>query len=117
MAYPHRLNWGGLFLAASLFLVPAQGFAAAAHAKSTGPNAARKIYQTTNVLTAHFTFSPDQWRAMEPTRTEGGGRRGGGLGGPGGPNLTGRAGSRNGLSAVRGIEFNYVHAYGRWNKD
>jgi spore coat protein H len=30
--------------------------------------------------------------------------------GPGGPNLTGPAGGRNGLSAVRGIEFNYVLA-------
>jgi spore coat protein H len=38
---------------------------------------------------------------------------GGGPGGPGGPggfNLQGRAGGRNGLSAARGIVFDYVHA-------
>ena len=110
MAHGYGLNWGGLLMAAGLLLAPARVFPATKPVKATGPGAASKIYQTTNVLTAHFTFSPEQWRAMEPTRTDGGGRMGGGLGGPGGPNLTGRTGGRNGLAAVRGIEFNYVHA-------
>ncbi len=110
MAHADGLNWGGIFMAAGLLLAPAGDFAAAALGKSTGPATVSKLYQNTNVLTAHFTFSPDEWRAMEPTRTESGGRMAGGLGGPGGPNLTGRTGGRNGLAAVRGLEFNYVHA-------
>ncbi|MFM7816050.1 MAG: CotH kinase family protein, partial [Verrucomicrobiota bacterium] len=40
----------------------------------------------------------------------GGGPRPGGPGGPGGFSLQGREGGRNGLSAARGIVFDYVHA-------
>jgi spore coat protein H len=68
-----------------------------------------QLYQLTNVWTAHFTFTIDQWHDMEPSVT------GNGNGNPlkpglGGPNLTGPIGGRNGLAAARGIQFNYVQA-------
>lgn len=70
---------------------------------------AAQLYQLTNVWTAHFTFSPEQWNAMEPSRPERS-RPNRLEGGPGGPNLTGPSGGRNGLAAVRGLEFHYVQA-------
>lgn len=47
-----------------------------------------RLYRLTNVWTAHLTFAPDQWEAMEPKGgfgPFGGGGPGPGPGGPGGP--------------------------------
>jgi spore coat protein CotH len=46
------------------------------------PKSAAELYQPTKVYSAHFTFTPDQWEAMEP---KGGGPGFFGRGGPGGP--------------------------------
>ena len=65
-----------------------------------------ELYQATNVWTVHFTFTSEEWKAMEPTQTGGGWMQGG----PGGMRLLGPEGGRNGLAAARGLEFEYVHA-------
>jgi spore coat protein H len=81
-----------------------------AGAKST-PNAltADQFFQLTNVWTAHFTFTIDEWRAMNPTvKPFGGGNPT--RPGRGGPNLTGPVGGRNGLAAARGVVFKYGQA-------
>jgi hypothetical protein len=65
-----------------------------------------ELFQPTKVWTAHLTFTPEQWKAMEPTR------------GPSGPSnrysggewLQGPAGGRNGWGAVNGVVFHYAHA-------
>ena len=44
-----------------------------------------EIYQTTNLLTAHFHFEPDQWEKMTPVEPSGGMFGGPGGRGPGGP--------------------------------
>lgn len=52
------------------------------------PAKSSELYQVTNVWTVHFTFTPEQWEAMEPKGGGGfpGGPRGPGRpGGPGGP--------------------------------
>ena len=65
-----------------------------------------ELFNLTHVWTVHLSFTPEQWRAMEPK--ESGAARGGF--GQGGPRLLGPEGGRNGLSAARGIEFDYVQA-------
>jgi len=52
---------------------------------------------------AHFTFTAEQWAAMQPRY----GANGGGWGFGGG--LVGPEGGRNGVAARQGIEFAYVH--------
>ena len=69
-----------------------------------------ELYGATNVWTAHFTFTKDQWKAMEPSQTGGRGAGGRGPGEAGGIRLLGPEGGRNGLAAARGLEFDYVHA-------
>ncbi len=86
------------------------GFAAEAASAKESKRAAEaassgSLYATTNLLEAHFRFTPEQWKGLEPTR------RNGQMGfGAGGFNLQGKDGGRNGLSAAQGIEFHYVHA-------
>lgn len=65
-----------------------------------------QFFQIDKVWPVHLTFSADQWAAMQPRYSGGGGGFGGGFGG----NLQGPEGARNGVSASRGIEFTYVHA-------
>ncbi len=77
-------------------------FVEAAPAK---PAPSALLYATTNVLSAHFKFTPEQWKGLEPTR-----RNNQTAFGAGGFNLQGKDGGRNGLSAAQGIEFHYVHA-------
>jgi hypothetical protein len=64
------------------------GLAATAAAPVTGgaPEKAADLFQEDKVWRVHFTFTPDQWEAMEP-KGGGFGRFGGGpgRGGPGGP--------------------------------
>jgi hypothetical protein len=60
------------------------------------------FFQPTRVWTAHLTFTNEQWNAMQPAQGARGAIRGGGMQGP--------PGSRNGVTAMQGIEFNYVHA-------
>lgn len=67
------------------------------------------LYKATNVWTAHFTFTPEEWKEMKPTQTAGVGRRQDGPG-AGGMNLLGPEGGRNGLAAARGFQFEYVRA-------
>lgn len=67
------------------------GFCTLANAAGPGPDSkefkAADLFQTTNVWTAHFKFTADQWEAMEPEGGGGffGGGPGGGPRGPGGP--------------------------------
>jgi len=63
-----------------------------------------ELFTLTNIWNVHLTFTPTQWDAIEPKQN--GGMRFGG----GGPRLLGPEGGRNGLSAARGIEFDYVKA-------
>ena len=80
--------------------------ASAKESKRAGsPSSSGALYATTNVLSAHFKFTPEHWKGLEPTRRENP------MGfGAGGFNLQGKEGGRNGLSAAQGIEFHYVHA-------
>lgn len=78
----------------------------AAPAWSALPNNSDELFNLTNIWTIHLSFTPQQWRALEPRQTEVERR---GFGG-GGPRLLGPEGGRNGLSAARGIEFEYVQA-------
>jgi spore coat protein CotH len=82
----------------------AVGFVAAFHTRAAGI-ASGELFNLTNVWTIHLTFTPEQWSALEPKRSDVERR---GFGG-GGPRLLGPEGGRNGLSAARGIEFEYVH--------
>jgi len=81
-------------------------FIAAIHARGATAIHADALFNLTNVWTVHLTFTPTQWSALEPKRADVERR---GFGG-GGPRLLGPEGGRNGLSAARGIEFEYVHA-------
>src|SRR5512140_3657785 len=66
---------------------------------------AQGLFQPARVSTVHLTFSPEQWRALEPARKGFGGIN------PGhGEGLQGPPGKRNGLASAMGIEFNTVHA-------
>src|SRR3954468_16546333 len=77
----------------------------AAHGKEPQPTTA-DLFTLTNIWTVHLKFTPEQWSAIEPKQSEGDGMRFG----QGGPRLLGAEGGRNGLSAARGIEFDYVKA-------
>ena len=77
----------------------------AAHAKDPQLTNA-DLFTLTNVWTVHLTFTPEQWKAIEPKQSGRDGMRFG----PDGPMLLGQEGGRNGLSAARGIEFDYVKA-------
>jgi spore coat protein H len=64
-----------------------------------------QLFQRTRVWDAHLLFTPEQWKAIEPTRIPPTGV------GRDGEWLQGREGSRNGWRTAQfGIEFNYVHA-------
>ncbi|HEY0456375.1 MAG TPA: CotH kinase family protein, partial [Verrucomicrobiae bacterium] len=80
---------------------------AASNIRLQPPVTSSAFFQLTNIWTAHFTFEREQWRAMQATEEDGAGPRGWGQNGP---NLIGRPGTRNGLSSVRGVVFNYAHA-------
>lgn len=60
------------------------------------------FFQPTRVWTAHLSFTEEQWNAMQPVQGSRGAIRGGGMQGP--------LGARNGVTAMQGIEFDYVHA-------
>src|SRR4051812_41976339 len=79
--------------------------ALAGHAKDSLPKK-NELFTLTNIWTVHLMFAPEQWRAIEPKQSERDGMRFG----QGGPRLLGPEGGRNGLSAARGIEFDYVKA-------
>ncbi|MEO8482289.1 MAG: CotH kinase family protein [Acidobacteriota bacterium] len=64
---------------------------------------AADFLSATRLWTAQFTFTPEQWAAMQPRYGAGGGG-GFGVGG-----LVGPEGGRNGVAARQGIEFTYVH--------
>ena len=91
----HPLLW---LLVAPLFLS-----AAAAPAAALTQD---ELFNLTNVWMVHLTFPPEQWKAIEPKQS-GAGR---GMFGQGSPRLLGREGGRNGVSAARGLEFDYVKA-------
>jgi spore coat protein H len=63
-----------------------------------------KIFDPTKVWDIHLTFTPDQWRAMEPVQGQRPPRR------QNGSFLQGPEGGRNGIAAAFGIEFNYARA-------
>jgi hypothetical protein len=99
-----------LCLVGVLLLIPSGLFAAPAEpARGSAPTKAADLYQTDKVWTVHFTFTPEQWEAMEPKgggfgRFGGGPGRGGpggpGGGGPGGPGGPGGFGPGNFLAPV-----------------
>src|SRR5580765_7849798 len=60
------------------------------------------FFQPTRVWTAQLSFTADEWNAMQPVQ----GARSAGRG----PGMQGPPGARNGVTAMQGIEFNYVHA-------
>jgi spore coat protein H len=65
------------------------------------------LFQATKVWDAHLTFTPDQWKGLEPRQfaATGTGAR------PDGETwLLARDGLRNGWTTAKGLEFNYVHA-------
>jgi spore coat protein H len=64
------------------------------------------IFQTTNIWTVHLTFTPEQWKAMEPEEQPGSQRRFSGSG----SFLQGPEGGRNGIIAAFGVSFDYVRA-------
>ena len=78
---------------------------ATAQAKPKADPAAA-LLRTTNVWNTHFSFTTEQWKELEPKQREV--ERP--AFGPGGMNLQGREGGRNGLSAAQGIEFGYAQA-------
>jgi hypothetical protein len=80
---------------------------------ATLPDSPAEFYVATNVWTVHLRFTPEQWAAMEPAQSEGGGGfRPPGQGGDDGRDsfLQGAPGKRNGLASAMGWEFKYVHA-------
>lgn len=70
-------------IVAALALCSGTVFIHAAEAPKKSGLKTGELYQATNVWTAHFTFTAEQWKAMEPAQTGGGGRMQGGPGGPG----------------------------------
>jgi len=78
--------------------VPSQ----APHATSVATDA---FFSATKLHTAHLTFTPDQWAAMQPK-----GGIGGFFGGGFGGGFLGAEGSRNGVAARAGVVFDYAHA-------
>lgn len=66
--------------------------------------AASEIFDPAAIWAIHLRFAPDQWLAMDPKQTPPPRRRFGGNW------LQGPEGSRNGLSAAQGINFEYVPA-------
>jgi spore coat protein CotH len=62
----------------------------------------KDVFQQNQVWTAHLIFSAENWNALQPRYGAGSGYGFGGFLGP--------DGGRNGVSARRGIEFDYVHA-------
>jgi len=62
------------------------------------------LFQPAKVWNVHLTFTPDQWRGLEPART---GNQGMSFGR--GEWLQGAPGKRNGLASAMGIEFKSVH--------
>ena len=66
-----------------------------------------QLFERTKVWNAHLTFTPEQWKAIEPAKIAPTGVKQG----TGGEWLQGREGSRNGWRTAQfGLEFNYVHA-------
>jgi len=66
-----------------------------------------QLFQRTKVWTAHLTFTPEQWKGLEPSPVPPNPNRQG----SGGEWLQGNAGLRNGWrTSQMGYEFNYVHA-------
>jgi spore coat protein H len=84
----------------------AAGLLAGVHVRGSVPMGSDDLFNLTNIWTIHLTFTPEQWNALEPKHSDVERR---GFGG-GGPRLLGPEGGRNGLSAARGIEFEYAHA-------
>ena len=64
------------------------------------------IFRGTNILTVRLTFTPEQWKAMEPRQ----GPRPARPPGATGFSLQGPEGGRNGMMAAFGLIFDYVHA-------
>ena len=70
-----------------------------------GPQADGDFFSPTTLHTAHLTFTPDQWAAMQPQQGFG---AGGGFGFRDG--LQGPEGARNGVAARQGVVFEYARA-------
>src|SRR4051812_11610762 len=70
----------------------------------TGTCLAQGLFQPTKVWDVHLTFSPEQYRGLQPTPG------GGGVNFGHGEWLQGKPGKRNGLASAMGVEFKNVHA-------
>ena len=86
---------------------PTLALAAFAHRRPASEvNRAADLFSTTNFWTVHLRFAPGQWAAIEPRQIEPLEQQRG----PGSRfELRNPAARRNGLSGVRGIEFDWVH--------
>src|SRR3954462_7416933 len=92
------------------FLLTGRPSADQAQAKPTVLSTSDDLFQIGKVWDIHLTFTADSWKALKPvpsrmfeaSHTDG---------------FLGPEGKRNGISALRGIDFKYVHAsfdlYGR----
>lgn len=67
---------------------------------------AAEVFRGTNIWAVHLTFTPEQWKAMEPRQ----GPRPVRPAGATGFSLQGPEGGRNGMMAAFGLIFDYVHA-------
>jgi spore coat protein H len=65
------------------------------------------LFQPTKVWDAHLTFTPDQWKGLEPRQFA---PTGTAARSDGETWLLARDGLRNGWTTAKGLEFNYVHA-------
>ena len=86
-----------LLIVSTLALFAAQSLPPNAH-----PATAEELFQISNVWTIRLTFSPEEWARLRPTPS-----------GPEAPRtdgFVGPDGKRNGLSALRGLDFEYVRA-------
>ncbi len=72
---------------------------------ATGAHSLDDLYQTTNVWSAHFALSAQQWSNLGPTRV-----RQVSMMGSQGPNLVNTNATRNGLAGVLGYEFPWSSA-------
>ena len=92
-------------LAVAVLSIPTGAGPAPLQAPHATAAASDAFFSVTKLHTAHLTFTPDAWAAMQP---RGGGMFSGGFGGGGG--FLGAEGSRNGVAARMGVVFDYAHA-------
>jgi len=98
-----RRSRAALVLTASLAVVGVgRGVSTAPPPQASGLTS-DQLFQISKAWTVHLTFSREAWNKLTPVPS-------GSFGGAAGPGFTGPEGKRNGISAQRGLDFEYVHA-------